>query len=834
MRKVFLDTETIGLHGVIVKLQWQFEDDPAVSMIDVWLEKVSRSIELIEEFVRSHVIAHNLRFDWFHLSKWYNMCLWVLEHHGDVRPIDVPIDDMVEAEWQSQFGLCLKPAGASCTLLHSQQGELQTLMNRKAITVKRQPIELRELMLAELEKLTAHLPPILFARRADPHAPRWSWSVIKDEDTGIVVPDFVDLKLVFKPSNALKAICEFKLGYKPKFKSASVVDVPKEKAVPEEFASLGYMPFARLAGYEMWPNYVETYVDHWANNKDANQYAHDDIPLLRMLYEHLGSPEADHYGSMACQIASTRLHGFEVNIEKVKENLADQKILEALAPINVGSPLQVRKYIAEAMDDIEALAVARSANKEILEGLIQEYVCDEEEECCDTGCARCDTDHAALIFGYDLEDLKLSKPKKAEDILDWENLIERTEDHITRLKEAPPGIIPEGRMPVIARAREILRTREATKRIQVYDKLIQCQGRMYPSFNPIGAKSGRLSGAEKFNYQAIGKEELMRSVFKMHDGKNVLSMGDYDSLEIVLAVIVYGDDDLMRDVSSGKSLHALMASELYDMTYDQVMSTKGTKNDLYGNGKTVVYALLYGSTIAGIAYKLTLPANVVQKAYDNFVKKYPGVAEARKRLSKMFTAISQPGGRGTEVYYKKPQTSIESMFGFTRDFSIEFDLVKILFDFANDIPNEWKKIPGKSVRYGEDAKEYWRHASSGLFGAATNSIQSGVIRAALNHIIQSTGNHLTVGLQCAVWGIQPVGIHPFKLNLMSVHDELCVVSDENLVDTVRDVVYTCIEEQRVKVPLLSMGWLSNADSWAGKTTKSGTKTHMGFEVEHAT
>jgi hypothetical protein len=325
----------------------------------------------------------------------------------------------------------------------------------------------------------------------------------------------------------------------------------------------------------------------------------------------------------------------------------------------------------------------------------------------------------------------------------------------------------------------------------------------------------------------------MRAVFTLQNGKKVLSMGDYDSLEIIIAIVVYGDDALMRDVESGKSLHALMACELFNLTYQQVMDRKGTKDDVYKKAKIVVYSLLYGSTIAGIAKKLTLPTPVVQKAYDNFVEKYPGVAKARKELAAMFTAISQPGGRGTPVFYNAPQTSVESMFGFKRDFSIEFELLKILYDFVNMIPQEWKDVPGLSCRYGDEPKEYWRHVASGLYGAAANSIQGGVIRAALNHIIQSTGNHLTVGLQSAVWTLQPVGIAPFVLSLMSIHDEICVVSDENMVDEVANVVYTCIKEQQVRVPLLAMEWMSHATSWAGKTNKQGTKRKMGWSLDEA-
>ena len=824
MRKCFYDTEG-PLHGVIVKLQWEFGNEGA-HMMDVWLEPASKIMSLVEDIVECHVICHNLRYDWFHLSKIYNMCLWILQNHGDVCLIDLPIKEVIAAEWQSQFGLCLKPPAATCTLLHCQRGALQTTMGRKSIVVRRQPIQLVNKLMDKLEELTAHLPKILFARRKDPHAPRWTQAEIKDEENGEIVEGFVDIKLNFKPSNGLKDIAEFVLGYKPKFRFSDV-DVPEEYKIPKEYSKMGYMPFAQLAGMDSWPNQIHGWVDHWANNKNANAYASDDVMLLKKLYEYLGSPESDAYGLLACQIASCRLRGMEVDLEEAARQLEIQEKTLALAPVNVDSHVQVRAYIAEAMDDIEALAVARSAKASVLEDIVNEYVCEDNEECCESGCPRCDCTAAAEIFQYDLNELRASRPKK--DIEDWEKDVERLEDQIVRLELASAGTIPKGMMPVIARVREIQRTRKASKRAQIYRKVLKAK-KCYPSFNPIGAKSGRLSGADGLNWHGIGAEESMRAVFTLADDNTVLSMGDYSSLEIVIAIVVYADPALAKEVESGKSLHALMAMELYQLSYDQVMATKGSADDLYGKAKVVVYSLLYGSTIAGIAKKLTIPTPVVQKAYDNFVARFPGVAKARKELAAMFTAISQPGGRGTEVFYNKPQTVCESMFGFKRDFSIEFELLKIMFDFAQEIPNSWKMIPGKSIRYGDEAKAYWRHVAAGLYSGAASSIQGSVIRAALNHIIQSTGNHLTVGLQTEVWTIQPIGIAPFKLSLMSIHDEICVVSIPEVVDEVTNVVYNCIERQRNDVPLLAMEWMSHATSWAGKTNKQGTKIQMGWRL----
>ncbi|MFT7971854.1 hypothetical protein, partial [Salmonella enterica] len=57
--------------------------------------------------------------------------------------------------------------------------------------------------------------------------------------------------------------------------------------------------------------------------------------------------------------------------------------------------------------------------------------------------------------------------------------------------------------------------------------------------------------------------------------------------------------------------------------------------------------------------------------------------------------------------------------------------------------------------------------ASALYGAAY-SIQNGVIRASNNHLIQSAGRTITVGLQQKIWSLQPSGIHEFKVKPMSI------------------------------------------------------------------
>ena len=104
---IFYDTETCGLHGMAVLIQWA-EDDGEVQLFEPWTNPISDTLRLIEKFM-SHddgVVGFNLAFDHFHLCKLYTtFSLW---HDHSENPENI-IDELAELEMQARDGLCLKP-----------------------------------------------------------------------------------------------------------------------------------------------------------------------------------------------------------------------------------------------------------------------------------------------------------------------------------------------------------------------------------------------------------------------------------------------------------------------------------------------------------------------------------------------------------------------------------------------------------------------------------------------------------------------------------------------------------------------------------------------------
>jgi len=69
---IYLDTETCGLTGPAVLIQYAYDDGP-VTLHEIWNEPVERTLELCKRICNDTVCGFNLTYDWFHINKLYNL-----------------------------------------------------------------------------------------------------------------------------------------------------------------------------------------------------------------------------------------------------------------------------------------------------------------------------------------------------------------------------------------------------------------------------------------------------------------------------------------------------------------------------------------------------------------------------------------------------------------------------------------------------------------------------------------------------------------------------------------------------------------------------------------
>ena len=772
-----LDTETTGFHGIIVLMQAAIgEEEP--QLFCPWNRTVSESLEWMEHYYLNTggVVGFNLTFDWFHICKMHTMLTLFKKKYGKHEFMEDFIPEVAALEKEARFGDCLKPYGALDLMLHSKKGEFQSLMDRKDIRIRRVPYALAEKLVATLsEKIV--LPDMYFSRRKDASV-RWQTQDIEN-DLGEIIPDLVDVVLKFAPSSSLKALA-IATGIQNKATRLMFEDV----AIPKQFMSNepGWAPFADAPfkldngrfvrpspenWYGRWPEHLEYHIQHWSYNEKARTYAADDIHDTRGLYNYFGRPDlGDDDCELACMVGATRWRGFAIDRVGLQAELKNAEEELKKYNFNWNSPAVCRKVLEQHMDE-DLRALITGTRKEILEDVVKWEVEDVCDACYGDGCKSC-----------------------------------------------KGGSVSTGeRHPAALDAELILSARRTSKKKGDITKLLM-NDRFHPDFKIIGTKSSRMSGTGGLNAQGISSAPVIRKCFTMADAHEALSGGDFDAFEVTIADATYNDPALRADLLADVKIHATMGAFLSGLTYDEVVATKGLvgREDKYALGKMAIFALFYGGDEGTLVRKTGIDIDQAEEAMDAWAKKYPVMQEGRKAVINAHTCMSQPKGIGTPVNWKEPAGYVESMFGFKRFFTLENMVCKALFELATKPPKDWFEVKGSVIRRDKPQTSVGACRSS-LFGAAFG-ISSGVIRAALNHKIQSSGSNPTKNLQRRLWDLQPCGIHPMVMRNLQVHDEILVVSPPELTKDIIRVKDEFLLDFKKQIPLLNITWDSNMSDWS--------------------
>lgn len=502
-----------------------------------------------------------------------------------------------------------------------------------------------------------------------------------------------------------------------------------------------------------WPEVIRKNIDYWYTNKSAQGYAEQDVILLERLYHHFGCPEpGDNDSELAACVGAVRWHGYSVDtIGIVKRLIKNTKILESI-PINLDSPNRVKRWITEGLPDTE-------------EGRLQKVAV---------------TGTGAPIL---------------------EKIIERFPDE-----------------SIATRAKIVLEGRRAAKERKLLQQLDSIT-RFCPDFKVIGTKSGRMSGGglersgESQNPQGIQHNPAFRRLFMFSDNGYTTSGGDFKSFEVAITHGHCRDNNLETDLRSGKSFHGIFGASLYDVPYDEILASKGTKDSKYDKSKTSAFALFYGAREERIAEASGASEAASKRAIETLSKKYPDWASARRAIHRVFCAMQQPGGIGTTVEWHEPANHIESLLGFRRYFTLENDVCRALFKLAQKLPPELRF--DRIVKRRERNQTVSGATQTALYGCAFQ-IQASSMRAAANHVIQSTGAEICKALQRAIWDLQPPGVGQYCVLPMNIHDEVIVSHLPELGDKIELIASKLVEVYKSVVPLLELEWKKGIRDWSEK------------------
>lgn len=148
-------------------------------------------------------------------------------------------------------------------------------------------------------------------------------------------------------------------------------------------------------------------------------------------------------------------------------------------------------------------------------------------------------------------------------------------------------------------------------------------GRVHTSYSITGAVTGRLASTEP-NLQNIPvrSEEgrRIREAFVAPKGKVLVSL-DYSQIELRILAHTADIPALQQSFKDGIDIHAMTASEMFNVPIDQMTS------DIRRRAKAINFGVIYGISGFGLARNLRIPRAEAQGFIDRYFERFPGIKE---------------------------------------------------------------------------------------------------------------------------------------------------------------------------------------------------------------
>ena len=179
----------------------------------------------------------------------------------------------------------------------------------------------------------------------------------------------------------------------------------------------------------------------------------------------------------------------------------------------------------------------------------------------------------------------------------------------------------------------LLEHRELFKLKSTYtDSLISLRdhktGRVYTEFKQAVASTGRLSSVNP-NLQNIPirteRGQLIRKAFIADKGHQLIC-ADYSQLELRILAHITGDKNLQKAFAEDLDIHAMTASELFNVPLKEVSS------DLRRKSKAVNFGIAYGQGAYGLAEALSISRAEAKEIIENYFKKFKKIKDYIKTV----------------------------------------------------------------------------------------------------------------------------------------------------------------------------------------------------------
>jgi DNA polymerase-1 len=224
------------------------------------------------------------------------------------------------------------------------------------------------------------------------------------------------------------------------------------------------------------------------------------------------------------------------------------------------------------------------------------------------------------------EEFLVSSPKQLQRIL-FEKLalppVKKTKTGYSTDESVLEQLAVDHELPALILAYRHLAKLLSTYVVALPPLMNERTGRIHPTFNQLGAATGRLSATHP-NVQNIpirSPEGLrIRERFIAADGCLLLS-SDYSQVELRLLAHCSGDPALVRAFERGDDIHRQTAAEV------QGIAAEAVTDEERGRAKAINFGILYGLSAFGLATQLGIAAGEAQETIEAYFDRYGSVRE---------------------------------------------------------------------------------------------------------------------------------------------------------------------------------------------------------------
>ena len=146
-------------------------------------------------------------------------------------------------------------------------------------------------------------------------------------------------------------------------------------------------------------------------------------------------------------------------------------------------------------------------------------------------------------------------------------------------------------------------------------------GRVHTSYVQSGASTGRLASTDP-NLQNIPvrteEGRRIREAFVAEPGNTLVSL-DYSQIELRILAHVADIEALKQAFRDGQDIHAMTASEMFDVPLDEMTP------EIRRQAKAINFGVIYGISGFGLARNLRIPRAEAQGFIDRYFERFPGI-----------------------------------------------------------------------------------------------------------------------------------------------------------------------------------------------------------------